>query len=162
MRAHSRVAHAGSMHDATDVSTTDGTKDDTTSFATPRICGNCIASTNGLTGTKRTFAGALLDQPETVACMVTCLQAQASSKQTPGATFYCDKCKRHTFLLRSAAPDKPNNEWFCAFKQQLARSDAVQRSLAIMMKQNAEELKTLICSYLPHLTLYPSFLRPER
>ena len=135
------------MHNATDLSSADCATDYSTSFAEPRICGNCIASKNGLAGTKQTFAGALLEQPDTVACMVTCVQAQASSKQTPGATFYCENCMRHTFLLRSVKPTaKPNNEWYCDFKQQLARSDAVQRSLAIMMKQNAPALKRLRAS----------------
>ena len=138
-----RTGSTGSMDNATDLSTSASATEHSPSFAAPRTCGNCIAARDGLASTKRTFAGVLLEQPETVASMLTCVQAQASSKQTPGATFYCENCKRHTFLLRSA---KKNNEWFCDFKQQLARSDAVQRSLAIMMKQNAPALKTLRAS----------------
>ena len=146
----SKGAHTGStgsMDNATDLSTAACATEQSPSFAAPRTCGNCIAARDGLASTKRTFAGVLLEQPETVASMLTCVQAQASSKQTPGTTFYCENCKRHTFLLRCAKPTaKPNNEWFCAFKQQLARSDAVQRSLAIMMKHNAPALKTLRAS----------------
>ena len=105
------------------------------SFADPRTCGNCMASKHALSHSRRTYAGALFEQPDTVARMVACLQSQASSKQTPGATFYCEKCMRHTFLLRST-----DANWFCSFEQQLERSEAVQRSLGIMMKQNTPRL----------------------